>query len=207
MSLYTYLRCYCLFPRAYVSRAANWRKFTCISNRGVVSRTRSLLSAVTSPTENGAEDIKVQISEAGDKVRALKAAKGAKGDIDVAVAELLELKSTFEKVTGTPFDQKKPSNKGGGKKGGAAKATPSKEKENDRITPRGEDYSAWYNDIVYGADLIDLSPVRGCAVIKPWGLAFGITLRRSSTLVSPMTWRRATRTSSFHPEVIFDQGG
>ncbi len=38
-----------------------------------------------------------------------------------------------------------------------------------RLTPRGEDFSAWYNEIVQKADLADYSPVRGCMVIKPYG--------------------------------------
>ncbi|MBK7938604.1 MAG: proline--tRNA ligase [Lewinellaceae bacterium] len=40
------------------------------------------------------------------------------------------------------------------------------------ITPRSEDYSQWYLDIVRKANLADNSPVRGCMVIKPNG--FGI---------------------------------
>ncbi|MFK8057575.1 MAG: proline--tRNA ligase [Saprospiraceae bacterium] len=40
------------------------------------------------------------------------------------------------------------------------------------ITPREEDYSQWYNDIVRKAQLADHSAVRGCMVIKPHG--FGI---------------------------------
>jgi prolyl-tRNA synthetase len=39
------------------------------------------------------------------------------------------------------------------------------------ITPQGEDYSKWYNDIVINADLADHSAVRGCMVIKPHGYA------------------------------------
>jgi prolyl-tRNA synthetase len=31
------------------------------------------------------------------------------------------------------------------------------------------DFSEWYNDIVYRADLADQSPVRGCVVLKPYG--------------------------------------
>jgi prolyl-tRNA synthetase len=38
-----------------------------------------------------------------------------------------------------------------------------------RLTSRGEDFSAWYNEIVQKADLADYSPVRGCMVIKPYG--------------------------------------
>ena len=40
------------------------------------------------------------------------------------------------------------------------------------ITPRNEDYSQWYIDIVRKAGLADYSAVKGCMVIKPLG--FGI---------------------------------
>lgn len=39
------------------------------------------------------------------------------------------------------------------------------------ITPRSEDYSQWYIDIVKNADLAENSSVRGCMVIKPYGYA------------------------------------
>ncbi|HLF63750.1 MAG TPA: proline--tRNA ligase [Saprospiraceae bacterium] len=39
------------------------------------------------------------------------------------------------------------------------------------ITPRNEDYSQWYLDIVKKAGLADTSAVRGCMVIKPNGYA------------------------------------
>lgn len=37
------------------------------------------------------------------------------------------------------------------------------------ITPRAEDYSQWYIDLVKKADLAENSDVRGCMVIKPYG--------------------------------------
>ncbi len=37
------------------------------------------------------------------------------------------------------------------------------------VTPQSVDFSKWYNEIVYKADLCDLSPVRGCLIIKPYG--------------------------------------
>ncbi|MFW6040025.1 MAG: proline--tRNA ligase, partial [Gemmatimonadota bacterium] len=40
------------------------------------------------------------------------------------------------------------------------------------LTPQAEDFSAWYNEIVYQAELAAHSPVRGCMVIRPYG--FGI---------------------------------
>jgi prolyl-tRNA synthetase len=37
------------------------------------------------------------------------------------------------------------------------------------LTPRSEDFSAWYNEVIQRAELADHSPVRGCMVIRPWG--------------------------------------
>jgi prolyl-tRNA synthetase len=38
-----------------------------------------------------------------------------------------------------------------------------------QVTPRSEDYSRWYTDVVQMADLADYAPVKGCMVIKPYG--------------------------------------
>ena len=40
-----------------------------------------------------------------------------------------------------------------------------------KLTPRSEDYSKWYNELVVKADLAEQSAVRGCMVIKPYGYA------------------------------------
>lgn len=38
------------------------------------------------------------------------------------------------------------------------------------ITPtRAENYPQWYQEVIREADLAEISPVRGCMVIKPWG--------------------------------------
>jgi prolyl-tRNA synthetase len=39
----------------------------------------------------------------------------------------------------------------------------------DKITPRNQDFSQWYQDIVTQAKLADYSPVKGCMVIRPNG--------------------------------------
>ncbi|MFM8270182.1 MAG: aminoacyl--tRNA ligase-related protein, partial [Pseudomonadota bacterium] len=41
----------------------------------------------------------------------------------------------------------------------------------DRITPREEDFSQWYLDIIQNAKLADQAPVRGCLVLRPNGYA------------------------------------
>jgi len=39
------------------------------------------------------------------------------------------------------------------------------------VTPRNEDYSRWYTDVIQMAELADYAPVRGCMVIRPYGYA------------------------------------
>ncbi len=41
----------------------------------------------------------------------------------------------------------------------------------ERITPRGEDFSRWYTDLIIQGKLADYSPVKGCMVIRPNGYA------------------------------------
>src|SRR5258708_21051849 len=49
-----------------------------------------------------------------------------------------------------------------------------------KITPRAQDYSAWYNDVIMQAELADYSPVKGCMVISPNG--YGIWERMGRKL-------------------------
>ncbi len=51
-------------------------------------------------------------------------------------------------------------------------------KDDRKVTPRAEDYSRWYLDIVKEAQLADHSAVRGCMVIKPNGYAIWELLQR-----------------------------
>src|SRR6267154_5251542 len=48
---------------------------------------------------------------------------------------------------------------------------PAKESFVTEITPRSEDFSRWYLDLVRRAELADYSPVKGCMVIRPYGFA------------------------------------
>ena len=38
-----------------------------------------------------------------------------------------------------------------------------------KLTPRSENYSEWYNQLVLRAELADYAPVRGCMVVRPYG--------------------------------------
>jgi prolyl-tRNA synthetase len=47
------------------------------------------------------------------------------------------------------------------------------------ISPtREENYAEWYQQVVRAADLAEVSPVRGCMVIKPWGYAIWENMQR-----------------------------
>jgi len=47
------------------------------------------------------------------------------------------------------------------------------------ITPRSEDFSRWYTDVVRRAELADYSPVKGCMVIRPYGYAVWELMQQS----------------------------
>ncbi len=48
-----------------------------------------------------------------------------------------------------------------------------------KITPRAQDFSAWYNDVIMQAELADYSPVRGCMVIRPNGYGIWELMQRA----------------------------
>ena len=48
-----------------------------------------------------------------------------------------------------------------------------------KLTPRGQDFSAWYNEVILRAELADYSPVRGCMVIRPWGYGIWELMQRA----------------------------
>ena len=51
--------------------------------------------------------------------------------------------------------------------------------ESKGLTPRAQDFSAWYNELILKAELADYSPVRGCMVIRPNGYAIWEEIQRA----------------------------
>ena len=47
-----------------------------------------------------------------------------------------------------------------------------------KLTPRSEDFAAWYNEVVLRAELADYSPVRGSMVIRPYGYGIWEKMQR-----------------------------
>lgn len=62
-----------------------------------------------------------------------------------------------------------------GKKGKAAKEA---KWEGATITPRSEDWSAWYLDVIAASKLVDDAPVRGCKILMPDGFALWEGIQR-----------------------------
>lgn len=58
-------------------------------------------------------------------------------------------------------------------------STNAKQPTKTAITPtRLEDYPEWYQQVIKAADLAEVSPVRGCMTIKPWGFAIWENMQR-----------------------------
>jgi prolyl-tRNA synthetase len=51
--------------------------------------------------------------------------------------------------------------------------------DDKKLTPRGEDFATWYNEVVLRAELADYSPVRGSMVIRPWGYGIWERMQRA----------------------------
>lgn len=72
------------------------------------------------------------------------------------------------------------------------------------ITPRDENYSQWYNDIVKKAGLADNSAVRGCMVIKPYGYALWERMRDQLDLMFKETGHVNAYFPLFVPKSLFE---
>lgn len=46
------------------------------------------------------------------------------------------------------------------------------------ITPRSTNFSDWYQDVIRASDLAEHSAVRGCMIIKPWGMGLWEALQK-----------------------------
>lgn len=75
-------------------------------------------------------------------------------------------KAASEKAASGKATGGKAKGKAGGKSGGSPS---SNVVANLEITPRHEDYSQWYQDVIYSSQMADSSPVKGCLVIRPHG--------------------------------------
>jgi len=113
-----------------------------------------------------------KIKDTGDKIRDLKEEGADKAAIAPIVEELLALKAQLDPTFNQkPKKQKQKQQQQQKQKQPKSKVNSDDDNNSDFITARSVDYSKWYNDIIRVAELAETSPVRGCMVIKPWGMS------------------------------------
>ena len=74
----------------------------------------------------------------------------------------------------------------------------------NKITPRKEDYSKWYNEIIVQADLAENSAVRGCMVIKPYGYAIWEKMQNELDKMFKETGHENAYFPLFVPKSLFE---
>mgnify|MGYP001349016524 FL=1 len=73
-----------------------------------------------------------------------------------------------------------------------------------KITPRDDDYSKWYNDIVSEAGLAESSDVRGSMVIKPYGFAIWELMKSQLDDMFKQTGHENAYFPLFVPKSLFE---
>ena len=116
-------------------------------------------------------ELEMKIKVKGDEIRSFKESGVDKSVVVPLIEELNALKSQLEPSS------KNDKSKTAAKQEIVNKIVEEEESESDFITPRSVDYSRWYQDIIRVAGLAESSPVRGCMVIKPWGMSLWDAVR------------------------------
>src|SRR5437899_1896731 len=73
------------------------------------------------------------------------------------------------------------------------------------ITPRSQDFSRWYLDVVRRAELADYSPVKGCMVIRPYGYAIWELIQKALDLRIKATGHLNAYFPLFIPESLLNK--
>lgn len=173
---------------ARLDSSINERRRQCrwYNNEFANSFPKSRLSSSATDDDIGTAEEKSElegkIKEKGDQIRALKEAGADKSQVAPLVEELMLLKQKLDpslqpkSKVAQPKPSKEP--KSSPQKQQTKKSDGSPDEEtSDFITSRAEDYSKWYNDLIRVTGLAESSPVRGCMVIKPWGMSIWDRLR------------------------------
>lgn len=73
-----------------------------------------------------------------------------------------------------------------------------------RLTPRSEDYSKWYNELVTQTGMAENSKVRGCMVIKPYGYAIWEKMQAELDRMFKETGHQNAYFPLFVPKSLFE---
>mmetsp|Transcript_3135 Transcript_3135/g.4498 ORF Transcript_3135/g.4498 Transcript_3135/m.4498 type:complete len:688 (-) Transcript_3135:299-2362(-) len=157
------------------------RTTTVSSNKIHSSSVVLSMSSSTTLTDEEKATLEAQIKAKGDEIRAMKDDGADKAAVAPFVEELLALKAKLDPSSVAPPEKKKQQQKKPKQQQKKKKNQQQQEQDDasnfiegrsvDFITARSVDYSKWYNDIIRVTGLAETSPVRGCMVIKPWGMS------------------------------------
>lgn len=73
-----------------------------------------------------------------------------------------------------------------------------------KLTPRNEDYSKWYNELVIQTGMAENSKVRGCMVIKPYGYAIWEKMQQQLDKMFKETGHQNAYFPLFVPKSLFE---
>jgi prolyl-tRNA synthetase len=140
-----------------------------------------LLSTAADLSEEQKVEIEAKIKAKGDEIRAKKEDGADKAAVAALVEELLSLKAQLDPSILEDKKAKKPQQKKQQQQQQPQKKQQEQKSESDEesdfITARAVDYSKWYTDLIRVTGLAENSPVRGCMVIKPWGMSLWDKIR------------------------------
>jgi prolyl-tRNA synthetase len=131
-------------------------------------------SALTGLSEEQQAELESKIKEKGDEIRALKEGGADKATVAPHLEELLAMKAQLEPPAAA---KEKSTVKKQSEEQIHEEENSEVDGESDFITARSVDYSRWYQDLIRVTGLAETSPVRGCMVIKPWGMALWDAVR------------------------------
>lgn len=148
------------------------------------------------------EQLTKEINEQGEKVRASKASKASKEQIEAEVKTLLALKERYKQATGTDFpvagrsnvsksgkaaekkQQQKSEKPAKKEKSPAVKTDPveggSNVKKQTRLgleATKQENLSEWYSQVITKGELIEYYDVSGCYILRHWSFAIWKAIR------------------------------
>src|SRR5262245_61026318 len=84
---------------------------------------------------------------------------------------------------------------------------PTAKPEATAITPtREQDFPEWYQQVIAAADLAEVSEVRGCMVIKPWGYRIWELLREQLDALLRATGQETAHFPAFYAAGVHRQG-
>lgn len=167
--------------QSYIGRCSKRGYFNSVSKRSITRNGQSEFPVEVVIDNDAIKRLTDSISSIGNEIREIKKNNPLDSLLPSKIEELLQLKQQYKEATAnsTVESPKIDTKKTSSPNTNAPKRNTDQQAQSSSsiITPRNEDYSQWYNDVITSAEMVDASPVRGCMVIRPWGMGVWDLLR------------------------------